>query len=127
MLRSPAHRVLDGRLMLLTYRRRDGREVTIPVLHAPHRDGVVALAAEPQTKRWWRVFRSGAPATLRLRGTDVHVQGRLVPPAEAPAALRSYLARYPRAARALGIADVEDAGAIAQAAESVALVRFVVA
>jgi deazaflavin-dependent oxidoreductase (nitroreductase family) len=118
--------LLSSRLVLLTYQgRRTGRSRTIPVLYATAADGgVVALAAGPEAKQWWRTFSAGAPATLRLDGRVVPAEGHLLGGAEAREALRVYLGRFPRAARTLGaVADGSDAELTAAAA-AVALVRF---
>lgn len=102
VLRSPLHGVLGTGLALLAYRgRRTGRRLVIPVLVAPWRDGLVALAARPERKQWWRTFRRDAPAELRLAGRVLPVQGRLLDGAEAGEARRAYLERFPRAGRTL--------------------------
>ena len=72
MLRSPAHRVLSGRLLLLTYRGRvTGRLHTIPVGYARAGDRLTVPIGTAPGKRWWRNVRGGAPVTVRLRGVDV--------------------------------------------------------
>lgn len=125
MLRSPAHGLLDGSLLLLTYTgRSSGRTFTIPLLFARHECAVVALAVGPARKQWWRAFRDPAPATLRLDGETVSTDGRLLEGEEAAAALRAYAARFPRAAARLGVpAGASDAD-VTEAAARVALVAF---
>ena len=127
VLRSPAHRLLDRSLMLLTYTgRRSGRTFTIPVLYARVEGGVLALAATPQAKQWWRTFRSGAaPVTLRIAGTVVQAQGRLLAAEEARHGLRIYLDRFPRAARTLGAEATGTDEELDNAAGRAALVAFV--
>ena len=71
LLRSPLHRVLSGRLALITVTgRRSGRRFTIPVGYR-REDGHVRIAVGlPQRKRWWRNLRGGAAVTVRLAGTE---------------------------------------------------------
>jgi hypothetical protein len=104
VLRSRAHRLLSGSLALLEYRgRRTGRLHVIPVLYATRAGEVVVLAALPAYKQWWRTFRSGAPATLVIRGEPRQVTGLLLEGAKRREVLRAYLGRFPRAARPLGL------------------------
>jgi len=70
VLRSPAHPLLSGHLMLLTVTgRRTGRTFTFPVAY--HEDGeLLRLNLDwPERKRWWRNLRGGAPVAVVLRGT----------------------------------------------------------
>jgi len=124
-LRSPLHGLLSGSLLLLTYDDpRDGRARTIPVLYADAGGAWLVLAARPASKRWWRAFRRGGPATLRLAGCELAARGTLLGPGEAPAALRSYLRRFPRAARTVGVTANAPDEAFAAAAGTVAIVAF---
>lgn len=101
VLESRAHRLLSGRLVLLAYRgRRSGRELRIPLRYAETETGaLVAVAVRPDHKRWWRAFRTEAPATLTLRGARLGAIGVVADGDERAAALRAYLDRYPRSAR----------------------------
>jgi F420H(2)-dependent quinone reductase len=68
LLRSPAHRLLSGRLALITVTGRvSGRSYTIPVLY--ERDGgtVRIQVGWPERKRWWRnLTGAGNEVTIRL-------------------------------------------------------------
>jgi hypothetical protein len=100
VLRSPVHGLLSGSLALLTYRGyRSGRTFTIPVLYATDGDRVVAVAARPERKLWWRTFRPRAAAQLTVRRARRDVVGRVVDGEERDGAVEAYLARFPRAAR----------------------------
>jgi hypothetical protein len=99
VLRSPAHRVLSGSLAVLEYEGRStGTRYAIPVVFAKDGARIVALAAYPERKQWWRTFREAAPATLVVKGERRPVQGRLLAGAERRGALRAYLAARPRTA-----------------------------
>jgi hypothetical protein len=124
LLRSPAHGLLSSRLALLTYDRPRGGTRIIPLLYASTGRAVVALAARPEGKRWWRAFRAPTPALLRVAGRDVAVNGRLLGPEEAPEALRRYLRRFPGAARTLGARSDASTSELRAVAETVALVAF---
>jgi deazaflavin-dependent oxidoreductase (nitroreductase family) len=100
VLRSPAHRLLSGSVLLLEYTgRRSGRLRALPVMYAPAGEDLVVMAGHPATKSWWRNFdldprpvqvtvRSGRQNCTARRpdvGTDDHEQ-----------AVRAYRRRFPR-------------------------------
>jgi hypothetical protein len=74
LLRSPAHRLVSGRLALITVTgRRSGRRFTFPVGYRQDDDEVTIGVGWPDRKVWWRNLRNGgAPVTLRLRGAERH-------------------------------------------------------
>jgi hypothetical protein len=93
-------------LAVLEYQgRRTGDRYAIPVVYAESSGRVVALAAHPERKQWWRTFRKPAPATLLVRGERRVLEGRLLEGDERRAALRIYLARNHRSARPLGVGE----------------------
>jgi hypothetical protein len=121
VLGSPAHRMLSGALVVLTYRgRRSGREFRIPLQYAetPTRR-IVALAVRPERKRWWRSFSNPAPARLLVAGATRPVIGRVLAGEERRAAVRAYLERFPRAAGALGLTGRPDDDALDDAPAAV--------
>jgi hypothetical protein len=126
ILRSRARGLLDRSLMLLTYTGpRSGRVFTIPLRYARDpADALVALAVVPERKLWWRAFRAGAPATALVAGVPLEVRGRVLTGSEAGSALGVYLARYPRARRAVGAPPRGGDHDLDAAARQVALVRF---
>lgn len=73
VLRSPAHRLLSGRVLLLTYTgRRSGTRYTIPVEYRRDGEALVITVGWPERKLWWRNLREpGTPVEVRLRGEDV--------------------------------------------------------
>lgn len=107
MLRSRAHRLLSGSLLVLEYEGRTTlRRFEIPVAYAEHDGGLVVLAAHPESKKWWRAFREPARAAVVLRGERRVVEGQVLDGVERRDALRAYLARRARAARALRVGRV---------------------
>ena len=71
LLRSPAHRFLDRRLLLITVTgRRTGRRFTIPVGYRETEEGAEIAVGWPARKRWWRNLRGGANVVVRLRGEE---------------------------------------------------------
>ena len=74
LLRSPLHRVVSGKILLLSFTgRRSGRSYTIPVSYV--QDGSVVLCSTDREARiWWRNLRGGVPVTVQLQGREV--QGR---------------------------------------------------
>ena len=81
LLRSPLHRVLSGRLVLLRVRgRRSGRLIELPVGYEAHDDAIVVHVGRPDAKRWWRNIGTRTPVELVLRGrTRAGVAERIEP------------------------------------------------
>ena len=73
VLCSPMHRLLSGRLLLLTYvGHLSGETHRIPVAYRPLPDGKLEVrVGAPERKVWWRSLRSTASVELRLRGERV--------------------------------------------------------
>jgi F420H(2)-dependent quinone reductase len=103
LLRSPAHRLLSGSLLLISFRgRRSGRRFTIPVMYA-ERDGTLTVfVGHPERKTWWRNLRQGAEVELRLHGDRLRGQAAVASDA---AVASTYLERYPRARAAIRAAE----------------------
>ena len=72
LLRSPLHRLVSGRLALITFTGRvSGRSYTIPVRYE-RTDGVLEIPVMwPERKRWWRNLREEADVRLRLQGREL--------------------------------------------------------
>ena len=70
VLRSPAHRLLSGRVLLLTYTgRRTGEQHTIPVQYVRDGEALVVTVGRPERKVWWRSLREpGTRVSLMLTG-----------------------------------------------------------
>ena len=66
ILRSPLHRVLSSRLLLLTFTgRKTGKLYTIPVGYTPEGDTTLTLFS---SYCWWKNLRGGAPVVVHLQG-----------------------------------------------------------
>ena len=102
LLRSPAHRALDGSLAVLRLHGVvTGRQIQLPVQYAVGAgDSLVVAPGRPETKRWWRNLRRPQPVQVLLRGTWRSGRGRVVHPGDPgyPAAADAYRDRWPRAA-----------------------------
>jgi deazaflavin-dependent oxidoreductase (nitroreductase family) len=103
---SPAHGMLSGRLILLTfYGRKSGRRYTIPVGYA-RTDGTLLLGTE---YRWWKNLRGGAPVEVRLRGEVRPGIADVVTDEEGMAeAYQTMLAAAPEYLRAIGVSSLPD-------------------
>lgn len=100
LLRSPLHGLLSGSLLLVTYTgRRSGRTFTIPVMYVEDAGALVVYVGQSPERVWWRNLRSGAQVDVRLRGQDFTGLGSAV--AGSTGLRKGYLARFPRAAKAL--------------------------
>ena len=72
LLRSPLHRLADGRLALITVTGRvSGRSYTLPVMYERTDDVLEVPVMWPERKRWWRNLREEADVRLRLRGREL--------------------------------------------------------
>ncbi len=106
LLQSPAHGVLSRSTALVRYTgRRSGRQITTPVQYAADGDALVILVGRPQTKRWWRNFDDERDLEVLVRRAWVPMTGTALvgsddPDTVAPL-LATYLARFPKAERAL--------------------------
>ncbi len=103
VLRSRAHALLSARLVVVGYEGRlSGRTFAIPVRYAELAEGrLVAIAAQPAHKLWWRSFVEPREATLELRGARVLFVGRVARGTLRDEATAAYRARYPRSANLL--------------------------
>jgi deazaflavin-dependent oxidoreductase (nitroreductase family) len=101
LLRSPLHRVLSGRLAVVTVTgRKTGREYRIPVGYVEH-DGEILVGA-PGT--WTRNLRGGASARVRVHGRELLVRGDVITDADQAAPLYKFvLARNPTHGRFVGV------------------------
>jgi hypothetical protein len=99
LLRSPAHGVLSGSVLLLAYTgRRSGVNRELPAMYAELGDSFVVVAGQPDTKTWWRNFVGDLrPVTVTVAGRRICCGARLLEPrtAEHERALGAYRERYP--------------------------------
>lgn len=107
ILRSPAHRLLSGSTDLLAYEgRRSGRSIVLPTQYARSGDDLVVLVGRPQTKHWWRNFTEPRDVDVLVAGQWRPMTGQAICGADDPEVavplLAVYLARFPRAVKALG-------------------------
>ncbi|TFV79517.1 DUF385 domain-containing protein [Blastococcus sp. CT_GayMR19] len=100
LLRTPAHRLLSGSVLLLAYTgRRSGVRRELPAMFAVLDDRYVVVAGQPETKTWWRNFTGDArPVTATVAGRRHSFRARLLEPstAEHQLARDAYRRRYPR-------------------------------
>jgi len=85
------------------------------------------LVTNRQMKSWWRNLEGGAPVELVLHGRAIRARAEAFT-FERDArsftfALRNYVARNPRGARAVGVRDVEDLAGLRSAAGTIAMVK----
>lgn len=99
LLRSTAHRALDGSLVALRVRGVvTGQVFEFPVQYAVDDDAVVVVPGRPETKRWWRNLLEPAPIEVLLRGRWLLADAVLLRPGDTgyDTALASYRTRWPR-------------------------------
>jgi hypothetical protein len=102
LLRSPAHRLLSGSVLLLEYSgRRSGRGYGLPVMYAAAGDGFVVMAGQPAGKTWWRNFGGGPqPVVATVSGKQDPCTARLLDAGsdEYRQAVEAYQRRFPKLA-----------------------------
>jgi deazaflavin-dependent oxidoreductase (nitroreductase family) len=98
LLRSPLHRLVGDRVMLLTVSgRRSGRSYSLPVRYAVD-DRTLVVVAEADRTTWWLNLVRQAPVDVRMDGRDRHGVAHLVWDAdEADRALAAYSRTFPDA------------------------------
>jgi hypothetical protein len=105
LLRSPLHPVLSRSLVILSYQgRKTGRWPSLPCMYARDGQDPYVVPGQPDRKIWWRNLRQPTRVRLRLQGCDREGIATASSDPEAVAAgLHHYLARYPKAAKPLGV------------------------
>jgi hypothetical protein len=99
LLRSPAHPMLSGSVLLLEYTgHRSGRRFGLPVMYATAGDGWVVIAGKPANKTWWRNFGvEPQPVAATVGGKRTMCTARLldVGAEEHRQAVTAYRRRFP--------------------------------
>ena len=106
LLRSPLHRLMSGRFLLLTYRgRRTGRRYTLPAAYRRRGDELILTT----DSSWWRNFSEPSPVTVRVAGRPRSGTAQAVrDPQQVADALRYLVEGQPSYARLAGIERSED-------------------
>jgi F420H(2)-dependent quinone reductase len=101
LLRSRLHRLLSSSVLELSYTgRHSGKRHMLPVMYTTLGNGLIVVAAQPDTKTWWRNFDSeDRQVEIRLRGQEQKARmSRLSAGKSAHSqALAAYRARFPQA------------------------------
>jgi deazaflavin-dependent oxidoreductase (nitroreductase family) len=112
--------------MLVTYSgRKSGKTFTVPVNYM--RDGDTLYVLSFRKRSWWRNFKDGYRATLRLRGEDVAATGTAIhEPDETVEALNWYVQKNPGFARLMAVKLDENKQPIPETVEVSAQERVVI-
>jgi hypothetical protein len=106
LLRSPAHGLLSGSMLLLEYTgRHSGRRHALPVMYASAGEDLVVMAGQPTTKTWWHNFGPDPLPVLATIRSDQRTYTARRPDVgtdDHDRALRAYRKRFPR-----GVPDPE--------------------
>jgi deazaflavin-dependent oxidoreductase (nitroreductase family) len=106
ILRSPMHRVMSRRLLLITFPgRRSGKHYTTPISYVQQGHTLLLGVGGP----WWKNLRGGVPVQVRLRGKTY--AGRAEAWTDEASMTRVYriiLAHNPTQARFMGITNTSD-------------------
>ena len=106
VLRSPLHGLMSGSTDVIRYTGpRTGRRITTPTQYVRSDGDVIILVGRPETKTWWRSFRTDRDLDVLLRRQWTPMRARAVVGTDEPDTiaplLEAYLKRFPKAARAL--------------------------
>jgi deazaflavin-dependent oxidoreductase (nitroreductase family) len=102
LLRSPAHRLLSGFVLLLEYTgRHTGRRYGLPVMYGPAGDEFVVMAGQPAHKTWWPNFGCDpqpVAVTVTVRGNQQTCTARLLDISSDAhrQAVQAYQRRFPK-------------------------------
>ena len=112
VLRSPAHRLMSGKYLILTFTGRStGRRYRTPVAYVRHGTRLIIATDSP----WWRNVSDGRAVTVLLGGQTLDGLARRIDDlAEAASGLRQLVDRIPGDAAA---ADLDRTGPIVADAE----------
>lgn len=93
LLRSPAHFLMSGSLLLITFTGvRTGRSYSTPLRYL--RDGETIRCFTSKDTRWWRNLRKGARVWLTLQGVGAPYQASII--VDEPRRIRQLLTDYLR-------------------------------
>lgn len=124
VLRTPLHPVASRRHLLL--RAVDGSPVQppLPVRYAVH-DGTTIVLGDPDGT-WWRGLSAEAdtPVTVRRKGADVVLHGRLATGDALDEAILRYLQRHPGEWTELGVPGTASAEDVERAARAHPVITF---
>ncbi len=106
ILKSPAHRLLSGTVDVIRYRgQRSGQEHVTPTQYVEQGGDLLIFVARPETKSWWRNFRTDRDVEVLVRGRWQAMRARAVVGKDEPETmvplLDGYLKRFPKVAKAL--------------------------
>jgi deazaflavin-dependent oxidoreductase (nitroreductase family) len=107
VLRSPLHSLLSRSTAVIRYvGRQSGRQFMTPVQYVEGGADVLILVGRPETKTWWRNFRTDRDIDVLVRRTWRPMTARAVVGADEPATitplLDAYVKRFPKTAARLG-------------------------
>ena len=131
VLRSPAHRLLSGSVLLLGFvGRKSGRRYSVPVGYVFEGEDVVCFTGKAWSG-WWRNLAGGAQVVLRLRGRDLRCQAEVVTDEGAVArGLTAFMLEHPKTAERYGVSldpegrpDPEDVAAAARGGMAAVVIR----
>ena len=106
VLKSPLHRLLSGRYVMLRYLGdRTTTEVTPPLQYADTHHGIVVLVDTSEPAAWWRNFTTMGQVQVLVAGSWVPMTAHALLGSEDPDAvtplLRSYAVRHPKVVNSL--------------------------
>jgi deazaflavin-dependent oxidoreductase (nitroreductase family) len=120
ILRSPAHRMVDKTVLLITFTgRKSGKTYTTPVDYSQDGDQVTIFTHAA----WWKNLRNGAPVTLRIRGRELEGLAEAVAEDKGAVAagLSRHLRKVPSDAKYYGVTFDEHGSPRAEEVEKAAL------
>lgn len=104
VLRSPAHRLLSGSVLLLGFvGRKSGRRYSVPVGYVLEGEDVVCFTGKAWSG-WWKNLGGGAPVVLRLGGRELRCWTEVATDEGVVAReLGVFLLKYPKSAKRYGV------------------------
>jgi hypothetical protein len=126
LLRSPLHRVMSGRTMVLSLAgRRTGTTYTFPVRYERRGDTITCYT----DSAWWKNLRGGAAVTMLVKGRRLHGIAEPITDRQVVADnLLGFLRRMPRDSKYYGVrrehTGQPEPGSVAEAADRTVMVTI---
>jgi hypothetical protein len=124
VLRTPLHRTLSRRFLLLRGVGDGVLDPPIALRYAAHESDLVVVAGPGST--WWRPLSAASPTPCAVRhaGREVVLPAVLAAGELLDESILRYLQKYPGEWRALGVDGAASADDVEQAARGQAVIRF---
>lgn len=131
LLRGPFKQSMGASMLVLTCQgKKTGRKFSLPVSYAQEGQDIFIIPAQPESKKWWRNLRGGAPVSITLLGEERTGEGVLWEAADQldqiSAVVKKQVTAFPNLASMYGVKTGEVEAVTDEAVKSAAASLVVV-